>query len=114
MGYSDFVWFLLAEEDKGAPSACSFWFRVLDTDGDGQVSLHEMAHFYAEQQATLTLPQPQPLTPTPTPTPTPTLTLTRRACARSRRRPWPLLTSCASCSTPSSRAVWPTCRGAAA
>ena len=39
MGYSDFVWFLLAEEDKEAPSACSFWFRVLDTDGDGQVSL---------------------------------------------------------------------------
>ena len=39
MGYSDFVWFLLAEEDKEAPSACSFWFRVLDMDGDGQVSL---------------------------------------------------------------------------
>ena len=53
MGYSDFVWFLLAEEDKEAPSACSFWFRVLDTDGDGQVSLDEMAHFYAEQQARL-------------------------------------------------------------
>ena len=51
--YADFVWFLLAEEDKSTPSSASFWFRVLDTDGDGQVSMVEMEYFYLEQQARL-------------------------------------------------------------
>jgi len=27
MSYSDFVWFLLAEEDKRHPTAIEYWFR---------------------------------------------------------------------------------------
>tara|TARA_B110001452_G_scaffold239886_1_gene221144 strand:- start:202 stop:2337 length:2136 start_codon:yes stop_codon:yes gene_type:complete len=53
LGYSDFVWFLLAEEDKTTPTACSYWFQVLDLDGDGVVSMFEMEHFYSEQLARL-------------------------------------------------------------
>ena len=53
MAYSDFVYFLLAEEDKTTPSACSYWFHVLDLDGDGVISMFEMEHFYSEQLARL-------------------------------------------------------------
>jgi serine/threonine-protein phosphatase 2A regulatory subunit B'' len=27
MSYTDFVWFLLAEEDKNHPTAIEYWFR---------------------------------------------------------------------------------------
>ena len=49
MGYAEFVYFLLCEEDKSSPTATSFWFRVLDLDGDGYLSADEMAWFYEEQ-----------------------------------------------------------------
>lgn len=62
-GTSDFVCFLLAEEDKRHPTRYSFWFqaitvyehslssieywfRCVDLDGDGQISLYEMEYFY--------------------------------------------------------------------
>jgi len=51
MGYADFVWFLLSEEDKLSYTAAGYWFRLLDLDGDGEVSRHEMEHFYAEQES---------------------------------------------------------------
>ena len=35
MAYADFVWFLLAEEDKQSPASIQYWFHVLDTNGDG-------------------------------------------------------------------------------
>lgn len=40
---------VLLVEDKSAPSAISFWFRVLDTDDDGVISLHELRGFWEEQ-----------------------------------------------------------------
>ena len=39
MTYSEFVWFILSEEDKSTHTAAEFWFRVMDRDGDGIVTL---------------------------------------------------------------------------
>ncbi|VDN56905.1 unnamed protein product [Dracunculus medinensis] len=44
--YTDFVAFLLAEEDKKHPTSIEYWFRCLDLDGDGLISLYEMEYFY--------------------------------------------------------------------
>ncbi|XP_038120642.1 uncharacterized protein LOC6033077 isoform X3 [Culex quinquefasciatus] len=50
MSYTDFVWFLLAEEDKTHPTAIEYWFRCMDVDGDGMLSMYELEYFYEEQQ----------------------------------------------------------------
>jgi len=44
--FEDFVAFLLAEEDKRHPTSTEYWFRCVDLDGDGRVSLYEMQYFY--------------------------------------------------------------------
>jgi len=49
MGYEDFIWFLLAEEDKGTDPALEYWFRSCDVDGDGLINAQDMLHFYQEQ-----------------------------------------------------------------
>eukprot|EP00002_Diphylleia_rotans_P006842 TRINITY_DN1627_c0_g1_i1.p1 TRINITY_DN1627_c0_g1~~TRINITY_DN1627_c0_g1_i1.p1 ORF type:complete len:420 (-),score=76.48 TRINITY_DN1627_c0_g1_i1:176-1435(-) len=49
MNYLDFCWFLLSEEDKTTETSVEYWFRVLDIDNDGYVSLYEMEFFYVEQ-----------------------------------------------------------------
>jgi serine/threonine-protein phosphatase 2A regulatory subunit B'' len=41
--------FIMSEEDKNTESAKKYWFKCLDTDGDGVLSLFEMAGFYSEQ-----------------------------------------------------------------
>jgi serine/threonine-protein phosphatase 2A regulatory subunit B'' len=46
IGYEDFVWFCLSEEDKSTPQAIRYWFRVLDLDGDGVLSMYELRKFY--------------------------------------------------------------------
>lgn len=46
IGYEDFVWFCLSEEDKSTPQAIRYWFRVLDLDGDGVLSVYELREFY--------------------------------------------------------------------
>ncbi|KAI6229705.1 hypothetical protein M3Y99_01145600 [Aphelenchoides fujianensis] len=48
IGFEDFVAFLLAEEDKKHPTSQEYWFRILDLDGDGVLSLYEMEYFYRE------------------------------------------------------------------
>ncbi|CCW69724.1 unnamed protein product [Phytomonas sp. Hart1] len=55
MGYEDFVWFCLSEEDKSTPQAIRYWFRILDLDGDGVLSIYEMETFYhmVEERVTL-------------------------------------------------------------
>jgi serine/threonine-protein phosphatase 2A regulatory subunit B'' len=50
MSYTEFVWFLLAEEDKSHPTAIEYWFRCMDIDGDGILSMYELEYFYEEQQ----------------------------------------------------------------
>lgn len=49
MSYTDFVWFLLSEEDKLHPTAIEYWFRCMDLDGDGFLSMYELEYFYEEQ-----------------------------------------------------------------
>lgn len=44
--YFDFIRFLLAEEDKSHPTAIEYWFRIMDLDGDGYLSLYELEYFY--------------------------------------------------------------------
>ncbi|TPP65541.1 Serine/threonine-protein phosphatase 2A regulatory subunit B'' subunit alpha [Fasciola gigantica] len=51
MTYPDFVWFLLAEEDKRHPRSIEYWFRCMDLDGDGLLSMYELEYFYSEQVA---------------------------------------------------------------
>merc|ERR1712110_342036 len=61
MEYRDFVWFLLAENDKDHPTSIEYWFRVLDVDGDGFLSLYELEHFYEEQADKLQSLEIEPL-----------------------------------------------------
>ncbi|CAI9740312.1 serine/threonine-protein phosphatase 2A regulatory subunit B subunit beta-like isoform X3 [Octopus vulgaris] len=49
MSYPEFVWFLIAEEDKRHPTSIEYWFRCMDIDGDGVLSIYEMEYFYEEQ-----------------------------------------------------------------
>ena len=45
--YTDFVYLLMADEDKSHASSIEYWFRVLDTDADGVLSLYELEVWYA-------------------------------------------------------------------
>jgi len=49
MSYTEFVWFLLSEEDKRHSTAIEYWFRCMDLDGDGVLSMYELEFFYEEQ-----------------------------------------------------------------
>lgn len=49
MSYTEFVWFLLSEEDKRHPRSIEYWFRCMDLDGDGFLSMYELEYFYEEQ-----------------------------------------------------------------
>ncbi|KFU86532.1 Serine/threonine-protein phosphatase 2A regulatory subunit B'' subunit alpha [Chaetura pelagica] len=49
MSYADFVWLLISEEDKRSPTSIEYWFRCMDLDGDGVLSMYELEHFYEEQ-----------------------------------------------------------------
>ncbi|CAN0084273.1 unnamed protein product [Lampetra fluviatilis] len=51
MSYADFVWFLISEEDKKTATSVEYWFRCMDLDGDGVLSMYELEHFYGEQCA---------------------------------------------------------------
>ncbi|XP_078514339.1 serine/threonine-protein phosphatase 2A regulatory subunit B'' subunit beta isoform X2 [Lissotriton helveticus] len=49
INYVDFVWFLISEEDKRTPTSMEYWFRCMDLDGDGIISMYELEYFYEEQ-----------------------------------------------------------------
>lgn len=49
MSYTEFVWFLMSEEDKRHPTSIEYWFRCMDLDGDGYLSMYELEYFYEEQ-----------------------------------------------------------------
>ncbi|KAL6105365.1 ppp2r3a [Pungitius sinensis] len=49
MSYAEFVWFLMSEEDKKNPTSIEYWFRCMDVDGDGVLSMFELEYFYEEQ-----------------------------------------------------------------
>lgn len=49
MSYTDFIWFCLSEEDKTSDTAIDYWFRCIDLDGDGVITMFDMEYFYREQ-----------------------------------------------------------------
>ncbi|EME27306.1 Serine/threonine protein phosphatase 2A regulatory subunit B''alpha [Galdieria sulphuraria] len=49
MSYTDFIWFCISEEDKNSDVALDYWFRCIDLDGDGMITLYDMEYFYSEQ-----------------------------------------------------------------
>jgi serine/threonine-protein phosphatase 2A regulatory subunit B'' len=49
MGYEDFVWFILSEEDKTSDSALNYWFRAIDLSQDDRLTQDELLWFYEEQ-----------------------------------------------------------------
>ncbi|KAI9531566.1 Serine/threonine-protein phosphatase 2A regulatory subunit B'' subunit alpha [Dissostichus eleginoides] len=49
MSYAEFVWFLMSEEDKKNPTSIEYWYRCMDVDGDGILSMFELEYFYEEQ-----------------------------------------------------------------
>ncbi|KYQ91106.1 hypothetical protein DLAC_08012 [Tieghemostelium lacteum] len=53
ISYQDFVWFILSEEDKNSETSIEFWFKCIDMDCDGILSLFEMEFFYEEQKQRL-------------------------------------------------------------
>ncbi|EGT58087.1 hypothetical protein CAEBREN_09916 [Caenorhabditis brenneri] len=53
IGLQEFTQFLLAEEDKTHPTSIEYWFRILDLDGDGLVTLYDMELFHTQVQRKL-------------------------------------------------------------
>ncbi|XP_008785215.2 serine/threonine protein phosphatase 2A regulatory subunit B''beta-like isoform X1 [Phoenix dactylifera] len=49
MGYEDFVYFILAEEDKSSEPSLEYWFKCIDLDGNEILTPNEMQFFYEEQ-----------------------------------------------------------------
>ncbi|KAK3269386.1 hypothetical protein CYMTET_22170 [Cymbomonas tetramitiformis] len=49
MGYEDFVWFILNEEDKSTSLSLEYWFHCVDLDANGEIKVSEMKYFYEEQ-----------------------------------------------------------------
>eukprot|EP00252_Welwitschia_mirabilis_P020133 TRINITY_DN4864_c0_g1_i2.p1 TRINITY_DN4864_c0_g1~~TRINITY_DN4864_c0_g1_i2.p1 ORF type:complete len:548 (+),score=109.41 TRINITY_DN4864_c0_g1_i2:336-1979(+) len=49
MGYEDFVYFMLAEEDKSSEPSLEYWFKCVDLDGNGILTPNELQFFYEEQ-----------------------------------------------------------------
>uniref|UniRef100_A0A3B3YLC9 EF-hand domain-containing protein n=1 Tax=Poecilia mexicana TaxID=48701 RepID=A0A3B3YLC9_9TELE len=49
LSYADFVWFIISEEDKKTDTSIEYWFRCMDLDGDGVLSMYELEYFYDEQ-----------------------------------------------------------------
>ena len=38
MLFEDFIWFMISEEDKTSPASITYWFKMLDLDGNGIVT----------------------------------------------------------------------------
>ncbi|CAI0434515.1 unnamed protein product, partial [Linum tenue] len=49
MSYEDFVYFILAEEDKSSEPSLEYWFKCIDLDGNGVLTSSELQYFYEEQ-----------------------------------------------------------------
>ncbi|XP_041005888.1 serine/threonine protein phosphatase 2A regulatory subunit B''alpha-like [Juglans microcarpa x Juglans regia] len=49
MGYEDFVYFMLSEEDKSSEPSLEYWFKCIDLDSNGVITPTEMQFFYEEQ-----------------------------------------------------------------
>jgi len=49
MGFEDFCFFILCEEDKTNATSIRYWFHLVDLDGDGFLRKWEVRSFYDEQ-----------------------------------------------------------------
>jgi len=49
MGYEDFCWFILSEEDKSTALSLEYWYTCIDLDLDKRIVAAEMRYFYEEQ-----------------------------------------------------------------
>jgi len=49
MTYKGFIWFLLAEIDKQTTTSIEYWFRCMDIDGDGVLTVFELEQLFQEQ-----------------------------------------------------------------
>ncbi|KAL0797326.1 hypothetical protein Bca101_052500 [Brassica carinata] len=49
MSYEDFVYFILAEEDKSSEPSLEYWFKCIDLDGNGVITPNEIQFFFEEQ-----------------------------------------------------------------
>uniref|UniRef100_A0A0D6QXM8 EF-hand domain-containing protein n=1 Tax=Araucaria cunninghamii TaxID=56994 RepID=A0A0D6QXM8_ARACU len=49
MGYEDFVYFMLSEEDKSSEPSLEYWFKCVDLDANGVLTPNELQFFYEEQ-----------------------------------------------------------------
>ncbi|KAI9078373.1 hypothetical protein K1719_039592 [Acacia pycnantha] len=49
MGYEDFVYFILSEEDKSSEPSLEYWFKCIDLDANGVLTRNELQFFYEEQ-----------------------------------------------------------------
>ncbi|KAF9989903.1 Serine/threonine-protein phosphatase 2A regulatory subunit B'' subunit alpha [Mortierella antarctica] len=49
MTYKGFIWFLLAETDKQTTTSIEYWFRCMDLDGDGMLTVFELEQLFQEQ-----------------------------------------------------------------
>ncbi len=46
---TQYVGFMLSEEDKSTNRSLEYWFSIVDLDANGVVGPHEMEYFYEEQ-----------------------------------------------------------------
>lgn len=49
MGYDDFIYFMMNEEDKTTVRSLTYWFKIVDLDCNGIITPKEMEFFYSEQ-----------------------------------------------------------------
>ena len=49
MGFEDFVYFMLSEEDKTNDRSLRYWFRCIDMDDDGRITSADCRYFYGPQ-----------------------------------------------------------------
>ncbi|KAG0363120.1 Serine/threonine-protein phosphatase 2A regulatory subunit B'' subunit alpha [Gamsiella multidivaricata] len=55
MTYKGFIWFLLAETDKQTTTSIEYWFRCMDLDGDGILTVFELEQLFQEQAARMAI-----------------------------------------------------------
>ncbi|KAG0342899.1 Serine/threonine-protein phosphatase 2A regulatory subunit B'' subunit alpha [Podila humilis] len=55
MTYKGFIWFLLAETDKQTVTSIEYWFRCMDLDGDGILTVFELEQLFKEQAARMSI-----------------------------------------------------------
>jgi hypothetical protein len=56
LSFDDYVWLWLAEKDKMSATSLSFWFRCLDADDDGYLSMEDIRLAYVRKMEVQSFP----------------------------------------------------------